>query len=353
MRVKQEQLDFLRGIAATYVVLNHTRGGFFIGGAKLLQGQPSIGDYLSVAMLQATSLGTEMVMLFFVLSGFAMAHSIAHTTSVPRFYLKRVIRIWPPYIAATLLAFGVAHVVGVDFPLLQVIFYIHPGTKVTPQFWSLPYEVLFYALCPFVLASRTRWFLALGVAGALATVALKGVRLNPWHSFPLDFAGNEMILFAIGAMAYRFEDRLWAVNPIWLVGALPIVWGAKMAFGGSNMVSDLLMAGLAVLAIRNVPEHLPKWANFGSFSYSIYIFHFAILSLFVWATRQMGIEPTNIRNPFVWMMVVPPVVGGCFLLYLISERPCNRILAAMRSNARRTKAPEPGSTGPSLAAVGD
>ena len=110
---------------------------------------------------------------------------------------------------------------------------------------------------------------------------------------------------------------------------------------------------LAVLAIRNVPERLPKWANFGSFSYSIYIFHFAILSLFVWATRQMGIEPTQIRNPFVWMVVVPPVVGGCFLLYLATERPCNRILASMRSKTRRTETPRIENAGPSLAAAGD
>src|SRR4051794_8954166 len=96
--VPQHVLDFLRGFAALYVLINHTRGAFFVGGRALLSSDPRLGDYLTVGLLQMTALGAEFVILFFVVSGFAMAHSISHSTDVGNFYLKRLLRIWPPYL---------------------------------------------------------------------------------------------------------------------------------------------------------------------------------------------------------------------------------------------------------------
>ena len=37
-RVDQARLDFLRGAAATYVVINHSCGSFYAGGEKILAG---------------------------------------------------------------------------------------------------------------------------------------------------------------------------------------------------------------------------------------------------------------------------------------------------------------------------
>ena len=97
------------------------------------------------------------MVLFFVLSGFAMAHSVSRSRGAAGFYLRRPIRIWPPCIAATLLAVAVGRLVGIDAVernLVRVLFYIHPGVALVPQFWSLPFEVFFYLLCPLILASR-------------------------------------------------------------------------------------------------------------------------------------------------------------------------------------------------------
>jgi peptidoglycan/LPS O-acetylase OafA/YrhL len=354
VRVRQYQLDFLRGVAATYVVINHSRGDFFVGGQRLLaHHHPGILDYLTILLLQATSLGTEMVILFFVLSGFAMAHSVSRTSSVPMFYAKRVIRIWPPYLAATLLAFAVASIVGFQFPLLQVAFYVHPETRVTGQFWSLPYEVVFYALCPLVVAGRrnSTLFAILASLGLLLTVALKGLSLNPWgQHFFLNFFGNEMFFFACGAMAYWYFDRIPMVShrtlglvvagAFVLTAVLKFVLSAvfRLAIGDSNILCTLVVIAATILTLRNIPEKLPKWANFGSFSYSIYIYHFALIVLFSWSLSRFGIESTTIRNPFIWMLVPPPLIGCCYLLYLVTEKPCNRIVASLRK--RRSEAVE-------------
>lgn len=73
-------LDGLRGIAATYVLINHSRGNLLMGGAEYAKINPvnqwSIIDKLYFSALQLTSLGREFVILFFILSGFSIAFSL-------------------------------------------------------------------------------------------------------------------------------------------------------------------------------------------------------------------------------------------------------------------------------------
>jgi len=55
-------LDFMRGFAAVYVVINHVRGNFFKGGGRTIaEATDPLGlyDYASIALLQLTALGTD------------------------------------------------------------------------------------------------------------------------------------------------------------------------------------------------------------------------------------------------------------------------------------------------------
>lgn len=341
--VTQQQLDFLRGLAAVFVVLYHARGSFFVGTRKFLADDPSAFDYLWAALLQSTQFGIECVVLFFVLSGFAMAHSIKLTRSVPSFYLKRLIRIWPPYLVATLLGLLVGIVIGsrdIQENALQIAFYINidPNNSVVPQFWSLPYEVVFYLLCPLLLSGvgRVRWLFAASAVLTAIYVALLGPGMNV-SNFAFNFAGNELLFFASGAMAYHHFERVPRLPP-WIFGGLvaaglAAVWAIKLLMGDSSVWSNLIVVALAVLAIRNLPPSLAatKPLNLGFFSYSIYIFHYAFIALAVWASRRwLGIEPGEITHPFAWVLIVPVVLGACYSLYLVTEAPCNRIVASLR-----------------------
>ena len=341
-RVDQARLDFLRGAAATYVVINHSRGSFYAGGEKILAGPHSLFDKAAVTLLQLTSLGAEAVVLFFVLSGFAMAHSVARSRGAAGFYLRRLIRIWPPYIAATLFAVAVGRLVGIDAVernLVRVLFYINPGVALVPQYWSLPFEVFFYLLCPLILASRRAVEMVAAIALVLTAVcvAFFGIGLNPTRHFLSDFFGNELLLFAFGAIAYYHLDRIPALSGRALAAAATLLflvaWAIKFRVGTSNLLSNLAMVSLALLAIRNLPDRLAAFRplNWGFFSYSIYIFHYALIEVAHWGFRRaFGYEPLAIRNPFAWMLVVPAVIATCFLLYQVSERPSNAILARLR-----------------------
>ena len=102
-------LDGLRGIAAVYVVFNHARGNLFIGGLKYAQIKSvslwSMSEKLYFSALQCTALGREFVILFFILSGFSIAFSLNGKPKVSGFYIRRLIRIYPPYLIALIWAF--------------------------------------------------------------------------------------------------------------------------------------------------------------------------------------------------------------------------------------------------------
>ena len=109
-------LDSIRGIASLYVAIGHCRGILWVGGNEFSKMFPrdtwSIGDYLMFGTSMLTRLAVEFVIVFFVLSGFSIAHSLSGNTSPLQFYKRRFIRIYPSYVAALISGFTVCKTVG-------------------------------------------------------------------------------------------------------------------------------------------------------------------------------------------------------------------------------------------------
>ena len=363
--VPSRRLDYLRGIAATYVVIGHARGHLFAGGSVLSETRPLDWlDYLQLALLQLTSLGTEAVILFFVLSGFAMAHSIRYTRSVKTFYLKRMIRIWPPYLLAVGLAFGFAYLIlrssvpnGVTqavsstgwgwADLLLMSFYSSVDSEMTAQFWSLPQEVIFYILCPLLLAniSRVRVFWAISIVLTTFSMLSVGIYNDPTigggviyqHFFTL------LIYFMTGGMAYYYQHLIPRVSGVRLaIGTfffLAIIWAVKYhVFHGWNQVTSLMIIPLSLMLLRNVPAKIYEYrpTNWGHFSYSIYIFHMQLIIMLSYLlARYTGIEQPEMTSYWLWALSVPPILLISWLLYFIGEKPCSDVLARWRDRDRQ------------------
>lgn len=181
-------------------------------------------------------------------------------------------------------------------------------------------------------------FFAASLALCLATLVVQGPVLNPWTPFALNFLGNGALFFGIGVLSFRYFDRVPVIDgrtlAIVCTAAASAAWAIKIDLGGPNICSSLVAAMAAALLIRNLPDRLPRWANVGFFSYSIYIFAFALTALLVWALSTIGVDAHRIRNPFAWLLAVPPVLLGCFLLYWVTERVSNRWVRNIR---RRTE----------------
>jgi peptidoglycan/LPS O-acetylase OafA/YrhL len=122
-------LDGLRGVAAMIVLVSHYSNDFGLWGGRLGQGAGQTG-----------------VMLFFVLSGFLMAHLHIARRFTPRevlsYALKRFARVYPAFVVAAL-AFQVHGVIQPGLTtLLRQALLIDPGISVL---WTIRVEIVFYA----------------------------------------------------------------------------------------------------------------------------------------------------------------------------------------------------------------
>lgn len=299
MRRRIEFIQALRGIAASAVVLAHTQvfingPGFLDAGMRLFRNAPAGVD------------------LFFVISGFIMAHTTWQLVATPgaagSFLAKRLIRLWPVYAVATAIMFAItrglveepfhpSHLelarslafLPVD-PHAAAPFYkypiLHPG-------WTLVYEVWFYVLfAASLLAGRWRWW-ALGALFAAFLVVIPYAKTGhlvfeggyPFASY-LCVATNPLLWefaagVAIGALYQRaplIRDRRVLMTLVVLAAGL-VVWqqGADVREGHGplnwGLPAALLVLALAMLD-RAHPIRPPRWLVFlGDISFSLYLFH--------------------------------------------------------------------------------
>src|SRR5258708_28937360 len=100
-------LESIRGLASLYVCIGHCRAICWIGGTHYMQLHKNglaTSDYVVLGTNMLTRLTSEFVIVFFVLSGFSIAHSLRNSTAPAPFYKRRFIRLYPPYVTALLWA---------------------------------------------------------------------------------------------------------------------------------------------------------------------------------------------------------------------------------------------------------
>lgn len=146
-------IDALRGIAALWVVFFHAYEGGHLDNITAL-----LPNYL---VFWVFDLGESGVPIFFVISGFVMAHSLSKDSISPsyigRFALRRSIRLDPPYWASIILVLVLAqvsaYVKGDDagWPGFDVIFAhlfylqgILGYSQINIIYWTLCLEIQFY-----------------------------------------------------------------------------------------------------------------------------------------------------------------------------------------------------------------
>lgn len=349
-------LDGIRGIAALYVVINHARGHLFIGGSELLIEKPlsnwSFFEKIYFSLLQFTTIGTEFVILFFVLSGFSIAYSLRNNQKVGKFYLKRFIRLYPPFLLALIWAFLVYVIIENFAPALNKngisvfhnfktsllnLVYINKGNYI-PQFWSLIHEVFFYLLIPIMLIKRKAYYI-------LSTLFfLLGFFINEsLHSVFYLFIFKYNLFFAIGVYLYynyEFVKRYLYISNNWIfytvLGFLFILTIIiKYLFSTSNNITYLLSSFGAIILIVNFLEKDIK--NFvlnwlGEMSYTLYVTHFASIYFFYLFLVKINLvtDYGKIKLWWVWILSIPIILILSRFMYLVGEKPSKRFLIKLR-----------------------
>lgn len=206
-------LTGIRAIAAIMVFLHHF-------------------NFLKNPFLREFHIG---VTLFFVLSGFLMYYNYADMFAysfkgLGKYYLRRIIRIYPTYFLALVLYFVLfgfngaspQNIIVLQFLLFKGFFHQHYFDTLR-QSWSLTVEFAFYALLPFLLQlfARNKLYPAVvSVMLFLFGLWIGGMELypgllNPSEKFMIGYTYfGRSIEFLIGIFAgYLFVNRNTLIQP--------------------------------------------------------------------------------------------------------------------------------------------
>ncbi len=377
LKINWQIINALRGIAALYVVLNHSRGMLFTDTADYVahvnpQSNWSWWEWTHVLVMQHVNLSTESVILFFILSGFSIAHSVSGNTSYLSFLKRRFIRLYPTYVLGMLLAILAFHVIRLLAPEIyyhatafepalqeHYLAYIDPVTiinnllynpthnYITTQYWSLPLEVIFYLIAPFFLV-RFRWYTAFTVGLYAIGWAMKGaVCYNIFHDpIPLQFFIDFGIYFWVGVLMYKHKDKLlnsfklnkWVMFALILLLFEVAVITKSYLFGQlHNKYMGFMMIAICYLLLFGFLKNniRIKWLErIGAYSYTLYVSHSAALYIVGAVAYYYGLGFFEIRIMYYWYVGIAASILLAYLTYWVAEYPSTKYLEKLRAKRK-------------------
>lgn len=286
-----------------------------------------------------------LVPMFFALSGFLVASSLARSRSLITFVGLRVLRIIPALAVDTLFCALIIGVMLTDEPLreyfrsveffkyfLNIIGDIHytlpgvfaqnPSNVVNAQLWTIPYELKCYAvLTAMAIIGLHRRRLLLLLASCLI-VFMTAVYVARHPVEIVDVWQFLVPSFLLGVCAYAYRDKLpW--NP-WLF-TLSL---AAMAILSSQTNASMIMAAFPIAYVTIWLGLLePKrdaLIRSGDYSYPLYLYSFPIQQTLIalvpwgriwWVNFLLALPITFILAALSWHLIEKPAQTGRRYLY--------------------------------------
>lgn len=286
--LKKNNFDTLRLLFATLVIYSHsfpvTRGS-------------NITEPLYRFTGGQVTFGMASVWSFFIISGFLITQSWVRSPNAFRFLRRRISRIFPGFVVATLLCAVIVHPIASP-DKLSVLSYVRstlhlqmfvdnnafahnpsPGL-INASLWSISVEFWFYivVLVLGLIGILRKRFVVLGI---LATILPIQILIDLHHIdygtktfdifmlFPLFLAGSLAYLFS---KEISFRLRYAVLATLILFGSLHVPHATIITF---PILGAYLVMWLAYLPALN-HLHLGRW---GDFSYGTYLYAYPIQQL--------------------------------------------------------------------------
>lgn len=261
----------------------------FFGHFKLLQGDihPSFPFIYADFAVDA----------FFVVSGYLITLSFDNDGNLRRFYIRRLFRLYPLYLAVVAamtvtmdcLATGTPQEIlvqslrffAVNAVFLNFLQYDIDGVTraltapgLNPSLWTLKIEVAFYLVLPFVWILVRRWgSWVLALVFALSVAWDWGFQALGMWTIAKQLPG-QMQFFVLGMALYRYGSRLPARSPVWLLAMVPLAvfvtfWMRSPVF--YPLAVAALVFGVACRT-RPIGLHL-------DISYGVYLLHGPVIQV--------------------------------------------------------------------------
>lgn len=292
------------------------------------------------------------VAIFFMISGFILSLPFAKyhfnkepgkkPLSLKRYYLRRLVRLEPPYLIALIIFFignvWVAHKYGFHELLphfFASVFYLHnviynEFSYVLPIAWTLEIEVQFYLVAPLlcgiylVPSKYLRW------AVLLSVVIASGIyNYRPFMGSLPKF----ICFFALGMLVtdlYCTKEKFIS-SPKWcfIIGViclLAMVWVPTLTSYVGYWLKFFFAAVLFYIVITNKKMQLlfsnKYLAIIGGMCYSIYLLHFAILSSTGRILQSTGITLSNkYLIPVYFILFMALILSVSAIYFILIEKP--------------------------------
>lgn len=351
----------MRFFAAIAVVITHI---------ELIKHQSGFSDIWKNNKL-VFELGSLGVIFFFVLSGFLITYlllqekKVTNTIAVKKFYLRRILRIWPLYYLIVLLGFLVLpHLDFMDNPYLNrfldnnfapnfllyllflpnLAFSIYAAVPHIGQTWSIGVEEQFYVLWPLIVKHSKNILKALclviGILIVLKIIVLVLCKQMPDNSVlkvikPF-LAMTKMESMAIGGIGayYLFtghEKIKLLFNNMLLI--LSFIMIAVLVYFTPQIIQDgmyLVYSVLFLIVIINVssnPNCFLKLENkafkvLGNISYGIYMYHLIVIALVFAFLKKINftIDDGIVSQLIVYSLTILLTIIISFLSYSYFEK---------------------------------
>lgn len=351
--------DGLRCLAILWVAMYHLNGSF--------SKKSALGDVAPDSGWFHTLLthGRQGVPLFFALSGFFLCLPFARhylerreAIELKAYYVRRFIRIVPPYWIAVLGVALVYAVMGRYSPGYLIshaaaslgfvhTFIFNEINVLNSAFWALEVEMQFYLIAPlmaylyFLMSAVTRRAITFLL---ILLLPLVQAEYEGNISFTLlNFLQYFLAGFFIAEMYVSHEDRRfrhWIIPVI----ALPVILFATY----DDSIIERMVYPFTVIALYLAVLFNPFWEKvfsqkslvaIGGISYSIYLIHFPIIGYLGRYTMPLPFTDIYYVNFIIQCgIIVPAILILSFIFYLAAERPF--MLLRPRGRTRTAVTPE-------------
>ncbi|MEP2102398.1 MAG: acyltransferase [Parasphingorhabdus sp.] len=330
---KIHSIQFLRFVAASLVVLFHAHLAI---SSRLL---PSPADSYELYLFGFGAVGVH---IFFVISGYIMVLTNSRpgkSFDAPRFFKKRIIRIYPIYwlLAALYILVNSIMGPGYDFSAYELIaaLLLIPGNAplIIGPAWTLSFEMYFYLIFGVaMLFGLFRGIFMLSVVFSLMIVF--GVVVGPFQQPLAMLTSSLLIEFIFGAwIGYLTINRKL---PRW-IGVIATIcslglFGAGVAIGYESLPSIIiwgipsafLILGVVIMEQYHLPQFVEKLSPLGDSSYTLYLAHILIITLLITVSKAAGLS----FIPILVMTAIFTAIAVCVshIFHLRIEAPMTKML---------------------------
>jgi peptidoglycan/LPS O-acetylase OafA/YrhL len=337
-------LNGIRAIAAFIVVFFHINVTMWFFGSKPIH-------YFE----QRDEMSRHAVVLFFVLSGYLITYLLIQEKekfgriAIRKFYVRRILRIWPLFYAAILLALGIAtfhrfgHTLSYNLETISRYALFIPNFALMAGFmlptiaplWSVGIEEQFYALWPLCL-KYFKNVIAFLLVFLFGYIGLKVVLLatgQVWSQFSINlnfFSYDTMAIGGIAAWLYAHKHRSLVIiyHPIvqiicWAFFIASIIFGPFEIHYIINKEVYSIAFAVIILNVSTHPFSLIKLKHkvfdfLGRISYGIYVLHPFVIVLVSFPLKY--IVPKIPGKPFQFLFIGSLTVPLTILFAWLSFR---------------------------------